>query len=454
MASGKAQINLQDGYSTIVLNVSPFCPPNDRGQSYLDYWSGSVFDLYMKDGTWDGLSLSDLHNRGHYLIKGINTKTKVDADYNRNQIKDETSVWIHEMTARASLIMIRMMRENVGFDELIVTSPFFDQTTAALSNGAAIPNFNCNWYSSQDSKWFGEAQWCWTVNQTLDLEKRYHDPSFILLQATPIFKDSVPEDKREPQSEDLAYHRLALGTALLTDAFYEYDLVDGRSAPYFFDEMLVDSNGSSTTDISGKGWLGMPLGKAEHLVSNKERVFAIEQPLILGEKNPKTKELFRGRSKSAQDEQYLVEFDWNIVGTTISHPVITASVNEKWHDYYPLHSNLAGTSGHIAFHTTLESKKELTYTVYTGAKGSVELTNFTISKADAGLYRRDFEHGIVLVNASTTEKVVTLDQIKGKLGRNNIRRIKGSLDTETNTGRMVTDAIILMPHDAIVLIAE
>ena len=240
----------------------------------------------------------------------------------------------------------------------------------------------------------------------------------------------------------------------MTDAFYEYDLVDGRSAPYFFDEMLVDANGSSTTALSGKGWLGKALGDAEHMISNKEQVFAIEKPIILGDRSPKSKELYRGRSKSAEREQYLVEFDWKILSTCTSHPVIVTSVDDKWHDFYSLHSLLVGSGGHIAFHTTLDPKKELIYSAYVGRKGSVEITNFTISKADAGLYRRDFEHGIVLVNSSNEEKTVSLSQIKGSLGRTNIRRIAGRLDTATNTGKIVTEAIVLKAHDAIVLIAK
>ncbi|HKL57648.1 MAG TPA: hypothetical protein VJ854_04550, partial [Sphaerochaeta sp.] len=68
--------------------------------------------------------------------------------------------------------------------------------------------------------------------------------------------------------------------------------------------------------------------------------------------------------------------------------------------------------------------------------------------------RRDFEHGIVLVNSTNEPKTVSLSQIKGSLGRTNIRRIRGRLDTVTNNGQEVTQAIVLKAHDAIVLIAE
>jgi hypothetical protein len=45
-------------------------------------------------------------------------KKRVDADYNRNMKKDETPLWITEMTAAATLTMMRNIREQVGWDEI------------------------------------------------------------------------------------------------------------------------------------------------------------------------------------------------------------------------------------------------------------------------------------------------------------------------------------------------
>jgi len=84
----------------------------------------------------------------------------------------------------------------------------------------------------------------------------------------------------------------------------------------------------------------------------------------------------------------------------------------------------------------------------------VELSNFKIHQADAGVFRRDFEHGIVLVNATNEEKTISLSDIKGGLGRTNLRRIKGQLDPATNNGRPVSEAITLKAHDALILLAD
>jgi hypothetical protein len=112
------------------------------------------------------------------------------------------------------------------------------------------------------------------------VENLYHAPAVIVLEGSPVYKDWIlPNDKREATQSDMAFHRFALGTALLTDAFYEFALVDGRSAPFLFDEMLVDNQGWSTTDAANReAWKS--LGKREHLVLNKEEVYQQTKPII------------------------------------------------------------------------------------------------------------------------------------------------------------------------------
>ncbi len=83
------------------------------------------------------------------------------------------------------------------------------------------------------------------------------------------------------------------------------------------------------------------------------------------------------------------------------------------------------------------------------------MSNVKISKSDSGLYRRDFEHGIVIVNATNEDKTVSLRDIKGPLNRTNLRHIKGSLDTVTNNGQMVSGGdVTIKAHDALILLAD
>lgn len=450
-AKGK-RINDTDGVDTLLLNISPFCPPNSSGQTYLDYWKETMFDLHVEDGTWDGVYLQQLLDRGNDLIKGISYKTKVDADYNVNQKKDETPPWIHEMTVASSLTMVRSLREKTGVNTLLMPGHLIDPILAPFCNGVTIRNFNWGWYHKDGKKeWFGEAQWSHLVNRVWELEDLLLDPAIILLEATPI---EFTEAKREPLESDYPLNRFALGTALLTDSYYEYDLVDGRSAPFYFDELLVASNGTSTDDISGKGWLGKALADTEHLSSNEEVVLTISEPILLGNRRTKYVELFKQKTKETESKQYTIELDWKILETATIHPNLNISLDNTWIDYYPLSSVLQGSSGHVTFHTTVPDKQLMSCMLNMGKQGVLEVSNVKISKSDSGLYRRDFEHGVVMVNATNEDKTVSLREIKGPLNRTNLRHIKGRLDTVTNNGQMVSGDVTIKAHDALILLAD
>lgn len=447
-------INTQDGWSSIPMNVSTFCPYNEKGERYLDYWSKSAVDLHLADGSWDGLMLANPLTRGSDLISGIFTKKKVDADYNLNKVKDETPLWITEMSAAASLTMLRSLREQVGNDEILVADKYLDPVLAPFVNGTFLRSFNWSWYEQQDPERFLESQWSGFFSDYQQYRTLHLDPSFVVLQGTPQFPEGLPESKRTHDEVDLALNRMAFGTALLTDGFYEYDLVDGRSAPYFFDEMLVDSKGASTDTVEGKGYLGKALGEAEHLITNKTEVFSLAKPVILGDKGSKNKDLVTLRNKEGESKQYLIEFDWKNLTTHTSQAGYTLSSSNTWKGYYNIPSQLEGASGHASFFITVEKNKELLSTLYVGLKGVVEFSNLKIHQADAGVFRRDFEHGIVLVNATNEEKTISLSDIKGRLGRSNLRRIKGQLDPATNNGKPVSEAITLKAHDALILLAD
>lgn len=450
-AKGK-RINITDGVDTLLLNISPFCPPNSSGQTYLDYWKETMFDLHIEDGTWDGVYLQQLLDRGNDLIKGISYKTKVDADYNVNQKKDETPPWIHEMTVASSLTMLRSLREKAGMNTLLIPGHLIDPILAPFCNGMTIRNFNWGWYHNDGEKeWFGEAQWSHLVNHVWELEDMLLDPAIILLEATPL---EFTDGKREPLESDYPLNRFALGTALLTDSFYEYDLVDGRSAPFYFDELLVTPQGRSTDDISGKGWLGKALSDAEQLTSNEEVVLSNSEPILLGNRRTKYVELFKQKTKETESRQYTIELDWKILETSTPNPTLNISLDNNWIDYYPLSSVLQGSSGHLIFHTTVPAKQIMSCMLNIGKKGVVEVSNVKISKSDSGLYRRDFEHGIVIVNATNEDKTVSLRDIKGPLNRTNLRHIKGRLDTVTNNGQMVNGDVTIKAHDALILLAD
>lgn len=448
-------LNDDGGYRNILMNISPFCPYNSKGQTYIDYWTDTVMDLHVADGTWDGVITENLLSRTNHLIAGAYAGTKINADYNRNLKKDEPLTWAHEMTAAASLTMLRNLRERVGYDELIIDHSHFDYAMAPLLNGVVVPNFNLAWYLSNNPKKFSEGQWCWNVYNCWTIMDHYVDPTIVVWEATPVHPDWIPpENKREPEEKDIPFQRFAIGTALLTDVFFDYDLVDSRSAPYFFDEMLVDSTGRSTDSIEGKGWLGKALGEAEEIVVDKKEVANKSDVFLLGNKGSKTKLLYKGRNTEDTDRQYVMEFDWALLETASNVPVVNVTIDNEWNDYFDIPGVLEGSSGHVRFHTTVPSKDEVIFNLTIGKRGVLEIRNLKVSSIDGGVFRRDFEHGIVLVNATDVEKEVAFADIAGDLDRKDIRRIKGNLDVETNNGKSVRGPLVLPAHDAIVLLAD
>lgn len=62
-----------------------------------------------------------------------------------------------------------------------------------------------------------------------------------------------------------------------------------------------------------------------------------------------------------------------------------------------------------------------------------------------GLFRRDFEHGIALHNASPQPRTITLDRP--------YRHLRGTLDPETNNGR-VEQTVTIPPHDGLILLRD
>ena len=200
--------------------------------------------------------------------------------------------------------------------------------------------------------------------------------------------------------------------------------------------------------------MGKPLTISEHLVSNKEEVYQQAKPIVLGNRSTKWFKLYEGSNKTSESRQIILEFDWKNLSTATDFATVSFAVNDEWMGNYNLSSNMEGSSGSATYHTTVKSKGSVMYHLNVAKFGTVELSNLRISTADCGVYRRDFEHGIVLVNASNEEKTLSLREIKGSMNRTNIRRIRGRYDTQTNSGTLVTDSLVLKAHDAIVLLAD
>ncbi len=445
------------------LNVSPFCPPDARGRDYGDYLAESVIDLYLKDGTWDGIFFDNLFASTNIHILNAREPRKFDADYNRNGRRDEGLPWANEMTASASIKTLRAMRSRFGDAAAIVINHggYPDLALAPLVNGFTFEIFNFAWYGwlSSDYDRFSEINWGLSLSEYRAAEARGRQPVVNIMEATSLKREGMSGqlhftgDYRRMNPRELPVQRLALGTALLGDGFYEYDLVDNRSAPIFFDEWCVDPDGRSTDTAEGKGWLGAALGPAAELTKDLRTVAERPDRIVVGKRAAKEYRIDCGVNRSAESRQYTFDFDWRIVETLDKENGFSLLVDGAPADWALITSLVAGAEAHYRLHFTVKGGQSVSFLLYEPEVGAVAVSGMRVTAGRAGVFRRDFERGVVLVNATKERIELSPAELAGPLARRGLRRIAGRLDPQ-NDGRPVTGALALNAADAIVLIAD
>jgi len=433
-----------------ILNVSPYCPTNGNGRVYLDYYVDRAVDVHLTNGTWNGLFVDNLFARINPHIPHSFEQALLDADYTLDGKRNETLPWIHEMTAAASAQQMVALRQRLGNRGLIISNSWAipDRPLAPFLNGFVFENFNYPWYPNRTVESFSEAGWSQSLGVYRDLERSCRKPTVLILHATGLHQEIVSASRsyREPTPTDIRIQRFALGTALMGDGFYEYDLFDARSAPVLFDEWCVDQSGRTIHGPEGKGWLGMALGPAVELVSEERLVAELDRLVTL---NSAMTDRFRvGGSQVLDDEprQLIIVFDWEVT-ETLSVPLGIRAVHGTSTDQIWIKDPVVGAKGHERIHVTLKPGERGVFEFDPTDGGKVVLSNLRVVSAYAGVFRRDFEHGIVLVNATREPKSIQID-------RPRVTRIRGVLDPGTNDGSAVVGEITIPAADAIVLRAD
>jgi uncharacterized protein (TIGR03437 family) len=86
--------------------------------------------------------------------------------------------------------------------------------------------------------------------------------------------------------------------------------------------------------------------------------------------------------------------------------------------------------------------------------GTVAIDNVRLIEGTGGVWRREFENGIVLVNPTPEPLYVSQADVAGPRKRTAIKRIRGTQVPGWNDGSAVTEGLWLGPADGIVLLAE
>jgi uncharacterized protein (TIGR03437 family) len=489
-------IYVQNYPDLLFMNLSDFVPAVN-GQTWRTELPNFVSTEIFPSGLWDGVWFHFLEDVLNPDFPHNNDPALFNYDWNRNGLRDETPASTSEMIRHGKATILQQLNSNTNGQQLIFGNaggaPQF--ALPPLINGYTFECFNSSWdppgtpiTSSSPASWRVE------FDSYLRMQAILRLPQLNIMEACGVSDADFNTENFSnayvaPTSQDLQKHRLSMGTALLGNGFYEYDLKDALSAPYWFDEYSVDSSGNAIEDRTKKGYLGLPLSDAVELTNQGTLVFqerfdsgSLPNSFIGSSSNAVSitqapGEVISGAGSlvlSNPDHTrqgtvsvgtnpsivplsagtYLLTFDWRVL-ETVDCPESGFRVYVSGLDHALVPGTVAGDSGTLRFPFTVPTAGNWSINwLITNGGGKVAIDNVHIYQGGVGLWRRDFENGFVLVNPFAQPHTFSAADLAGALSRTGIHRIKGTQAPDVNNGQAVTGDLTVGPFDAIVLLAD
>ena len=487
--------------SNLFMNLSDFVPVIN-GQTWRTALQNYLTTQVFPSGLWDGVHFSNARGSLNPAFPNYDNPALFNYDWNRNGLRDETPASTSEMLRAAKIQMLQQLNSSTNglqFTMGHTAAPEF--ALAPLVNGYTLECFNL-WFSQAGAPITSSspASWRAAFEAYLQMQAAELSPQTNILEgcgASAAGIDTPPSASNHyltPTPDDNAKHRFTMGTALLGNGFYDYDLEDSFSAPYWFDEFSVDSSGNAVDDPAKKGYLGQPLTGATELTNAGTVVF--EENFDSGTAVPNT---FIGNPSSAvsitqnpgqvisgtgslalsnpdHTQQgmvrlstnpaavtlnagvtYLLTFDWRILETLDFSNGFQVSVSASGQtlDRASAPGVVTGDSGTVHFPFTIPSPGNWTINIFIlNGGGEIAIDNVKIYQGGVGPWRRDFEGGFVLVNPFAQPHTFSAADLGGALNRTGIHRINGTQAPDINNGQAVTGDLTLGPFDAIILLAD
>ena len=479
------------------MNLSDFVPVVN-GQTWRTALQNFLTAQVFPSGLWDGIFLSNTYSALDPAFPHYDNPALFNYDWNRNGLRDETPAATSDMVRAAKIKMVQGLNSSANglqFTMGHTSKPEF--ALAPLVNGFAFECFNL-WWSQAGAPIASSspAAWRTAFDAYLQMQAAELPPQTNILEgcgASAAGIDTPPSASDHyltATPDDIAKHRFTMGTALLGNGFYDYDLKDDLGAPYWFDEFSVDSNGLAVEDRTKKGYLGQPLSGASELTNPGTLVFqegfdsgalpnsftgtpgAVSITQTPGEvisgagslviSNPDhTKEGSVGASTTAvplsPGVTYLLTFDWRILETLdfdVGFQIFVMAGGQRL-DLANAPGVVIGDSGTMHFPFTIPSAGNWTINIYIlDGGGKVAIDNVKIYQGGVGPWRRDFENGFVLVNPFAQPYTFSAADLAGALNRTGIHRIKGTQAPDVNNGQSVPGELTLGAFDAIILLAD
>ena len=478
------------------VNISPYSPVVN-GQTYFSVLQSWLTAPLFSSGIWDGVFFDNLfaHINGHIL--NASNPALIDVDYKGDGVR-ETPAWISDMNRAATIGMLQQFRTINGDMQLVVgnNGALPELSVAPYVNGYVFEGVTQNWDGAFTQSLYPDgksmAGWRQAFEDYRIMQATTRAPHLNILEGSGLQGAPMPgAGYSTPTAADIQEERFTLGTALLSDGFYSYDLHGNLSAPLWFDEYSVDSTGIAVEDPSNKGYLGQPLADAAELTQPGTLVFHEEfesaslppsfVPNVPGGAyiTQTSGEVISGSGslvfnnpdhtqsqnfglninpaglQFAASTTYLLTFDWRILDTFDGSMRIDLYSNGEALDIYWFPIAVKGDSGTVKFPFTIPAAANWTIRLLLqNGGGSIAIDNFRIYQGGVGPWRRDFENGIALVNPLSQPYTFTAADIAGTLNRNGIHRINGTQAPDVNNGQPVSGGLTLGPFDAIVLLAD
>ena len=454
----------------------------------------------LPSGLWSGIHF----DQPEWYINPLLGEPPPPIDLDRDGQAESVGVVQHEW-ARGFVDFFTGMHKRFGFGQLL-----YGNAGHIPGNPSILPLLNGwqmevvspyriaaggDWVTDEASSWYR------LLGNYLLATEYARAPQIVSLQFTGrdlgeptggTTPNHYPARRLSLEWRDYQRMRLGLTTALLGNGFFEYDLVDNTTPPLWFDEYAVDASGVATGDARGKGYLGQPLGAGVELDYIAREIFRLDfeggppptgvlvgpgtvsanaahviggtASMVMRQDDvAEGKWLFyadglltRGRTYQLLMDYRLLEYTpttfRGLVGIGFSDPSGDLTQTRSASLYLP-DSGAPGQQG------TLRASVRITddgVKVFGGLPdtGAIAIDNVRLVEGTGGVWRRDFEHGIVLVNPTPVPQYVPQNWIAGPFGRTGIRRISGSQMPLINNGADVTEGIWLMPADGIILLAS
>jgi len=304
---------------------------------------------------------------------------------------------------------------------------------------------------------------------------------------TRLYPGTVKSGPNPPVPANNANFRLGFGAALLGNGHYGRQNSDLHPDPWY-DEYAVDvipdspsygdaiaSNPNNESKIRRhKGWLGKPLGKRQRIYDSA--VFAPEKNLVSNGGFESGLTGWQLKNLSAQIDKSVkkngaqslkttghISYAKDVGGASLRGPAINLKAGHTYTLVFSAKSSVMRQlylrldwSEHQGEYLVPTHWTRFVWTMTAKSSGSfrpifnlgredstVWLDSIYLFEGDPNVFRRDFEHGIVVVNATPKSTTVPLG--------GNFQRIQGTGQDAINNGAKLS-AVTIPPWDAAILV--